>query len=313
MLKSKAIELLGGTIPEAAAAINVSYQAVDKWPDRLPPRIADRVIAAVARMRYPELAEAESEEPAAFPPLDDGGDHLAHPGGVGKELKRLRQVRGLTLEQLSEISGVAVGTISALENRDSSRSQYFPALARALGTTVEELQTTAADAFTPEQRLLHKIRADYCGGVNAELARRIGIDETYVGRLFYPAGKPGRKGVGLRVMRACTEAFKLPSGFWEGRELTDRTDALRDLGEKTQVRLLLQAIEDGDVAEVRQLLAIGCPVQHPDVNKDPLQLAIQRARTPAGREIIDALLDAGAGGAPDEPTAPASSKASLSL
>jgi hypothetical protein len=39
--------------------------------------------------------------------------------------------RGWTLEKLEEESGVAVGTISALENRDSSRSQYFPQLAKA--------------------------------------------------------------------------------------------------------------------------------------------------------------------------------------
>ena len=49
MLKTKAIELLGGNITAAAKAIGITYQAVDKWPDILPPRIEDRVIAAVAR------------------------------------------------------------------------------------------------------------------------------------------------------------------------------------------------------------------------------------------------------------------------
>lgn len=49
MLKSKAIELLGGTIASAAEAIGISYQAVDKWPDVLPPRVADRVIAAIVK------------------------------------------------------------------------------------------------------------------------------------------------------------------------------------------------------------------------------------------------------------------------
>lgn len=55
MLKSKAIELLGGSIPATADAVGVSYQAVDKWPEVLPPRIADRVLAALARKRLPEL------------------------------------------------------------------------------------------------------------------------------------------------------------------------------------------------------------------------------------------------------------------
>ena len=60
MLKTQAIELLGGTIPAAADAIGVSYQAVDKWPDELPPRIADRVQAALWRM-----ANAGSDAPPA--------------------------------------------------------------------------------------------------------------------------------------------------------------------------------------------------------------------------------------------------------
>jgi hypothetical protein len=51
MLKSEAIELLGGSIPAAAKAIGITYQAVDKWPDVLSARIADRVLAALARQQ----------------------------------------------------------------------------------------------------------------------------------------------------------------------------------------------------------------------------------------------------------------------
>ncbi|WP_158534282.1 hypothetical protein [Paracidovorax avenae] len=53
MLKTKAIELLGGTTTAAAEAMGVSYQAVDKWPDRLPKRIADRVLGVYARKHLP--------------------------------------------------------------------------------------------------------------------------------------------------------------------------------------------------------------------------------------------------------------------
>ncbi len=49
MEKAQAIQMLGGTIESSAKAIGISYQAVSKWPDVLPPRIADRVIAAYAR------------------------------------------------------------------------------------------------------------------------------------------------------------------------------------------------------------------------------------------------------------------------
>jgi hypothetical protein len=49
MLKEEAIQLLGGKVSLVADVIGVSYQAVEKWPDVLPPRIADRVQAALYR------------------------------------------------------------------------------------------------------------------------------------------------------------------------------------------------------------------------------------------------------------------------
>ena len=49
MEKARAIQLLGGSISSAAEAVGVTYQAIDKWPDPLPPRIEDRVLAAIAR------------------------------------------------------------------------------------------------------------------------------------------------------------------------------------------------------------------------------------------------------------------------
>lgn len=75
--------------------------------------------------------------------------------GVGKNLKKHREARGLTLEKLEELSGVAVGTISALEVRDSSRSMYFPALAKAMGMSIEQLfeppvEDGAAEAQRPQ-------------------------------------------------------------------------------------------------------------------------------------------------------------------
>ncbi len=68
MLKSKAIEALGGTVALAAGKVGVTYQAVDKWPEVLPPRIADRVLAAIAKERLPrpllrDLAEGFIAQP----------------------------------------------------------------------------------------------------------------------------------------------------------------------------------------------------------------------------------------------------------
>lgn len=58
---------------------------------------------------------------------------------LGSNLRRLRKARGFTLRRLSELSGVEVGTLSAIEMRDSKRSEYAVPIAHALGVTVEEL------------------------------------------------------------------------------------------------------------------------------------------------------------------------------
>ena len=64
MLKAKAIELLGGTTSAASEAIGISYQAVDKWPEVLPKRIAERVLGVYARKHLPPdvLADFDATE-----------------------------------------------------------------------------------------------------------------------------------------------------------------------------------------------------------------------------------------------------------
>lgn len=58
---------------------------------------------------------------------------------LGKQIKKYREARGWTLEQLEDASGVPTGTINALENRDSKRSNYAQALAEALGLGLGQL------------------------------------------------------------------------------------------------------------------------------------------------------------------------------
>lgn len=53
MDKATAIDVLGGSVTAAAKELGVSYQAFKKAPDPLPRRIADRVLAAVARRELP--------------------------------------------------------------------------------------------------------------------------------------------------------------------------------------------------------------------------------------------------------------------
>jgi hypothetical protein len=63
MLKTEAIRLLGNSTAAAAAAIGVTYQAVDKWPEVLPQRISDRVQAALWRIAN-NAANPPAEEAA---------------------------------------------------------------------------------------------------------------------------------------------------------------------------------------------------------------------------------------------------------
>ena len=49
MKKQVALEYFGGSVCQLAEALNVSPQAVYDWPDILPRRLVDRVIAACVR------------------------------------------------------------------------------------------------------------------------------------------------------------------------------------------------------------------------------------------------------------------------
>lgn len=68
---------------------------------------------------------------------------------LGKNIRALRGRLDWTLEQLSERSGVEVGTISALENRDSKRSQFGTAIAKAMGVSLEDLENGNLDSAQP--------------------------------------------------------------------------------------------------------------------------------------------------------------------
>jgi hypothetical protein len=64
MKKSRAIELLGGSVAAAAEAVGVSSAAISQWPEDLPTRLKDRVLAALARKHLPEALIREfAEEP----------------------------------------------------------------------------------------------------------------------------------------------------------------------------------------------------------------------------------------------------------
>lgn len=69
MKKTDAIQLLGGSVAKAAEAIGINSQAISQWPEVLPPRIADRVQAALWRM---------SRQPAAGQGADPTASKVGH-------------------------------------------------------------------------------------------------------------------------------------------------------------------------------------------------------------------------------------------
>ena len=50
MTKQEAIQKLGGTPTAAARKIGITVSAISQWPEVLPPKLLDRVQAALFRM-----------------------------------------------------------------------------------------------------------------------------------------------------------------------------------------------------------------------------------------------------------------------
>lgn len=70
------------------------------------------------------------------------------------------------------------------------------------------------------QRLIELIR-ERCNSVNAEFARRIGKDPSYVNRCCYPEGKKGRKKIGDEIIQPAIREFNLPCGWFDCPPGTD--------------------------------------------------------------------------------------------
>ena len=102
---------------------------------------------------------------------------------IGAQIRRHRLAQGLTLEELSAASGVEVGTISALENRDSSRSKFFSALAKSLGLRIEDLEndsleTSALILSTPLAAVAHSAQDPAIADMASDLASLLPEDQV---------------------------------------------------------------------------------------------------------------------------------------
>jgi transcriptional regulator with XRE-family HTH domain len=93
---------------------------------------------------------------------------------LGKTLLKIRESKGLSQEALSKLTGwtdetpqtgVSQGAISAIEKRDSYSSRHAPALAKALGVSIEQLMGGESTVYKVEEA-----RDEYIDPVIADLA-----------------------------------------------------------------------------------------------------------------------------------------------
>ncbi|MCU7370252.1 helix-turn-helix domain-containing protein [Paucibacter sp. O1-1] len=93
MQKQTALRLLGGSPALVAREVGVSVQAVNQWPDPLPARIADRVLAALARKHLPTNILAELESMVDQQSTGGGAAGASTPHAIGTPGAQLEVVR----------------------------------------------------------------------------------------------------------------------------------------------------------------------------------------------------------------------------
>ena len=72
------------------------------------------------------------------------------------------------------------------------------------------------DKYEYRRQCLMSIRDIYCGGMAANLARRINREPSYVNRMLSDASKPGHKRIGDDMIDIIEMAFNLPGWFSQG-------------------------------------------------------------------------------------------------
>jgi transcriptional regulator with XRE-family HTH domain len=69
-----------------------------------------------------------------------------HPISIGKNIERLRKIRGMKQETLGEALGISRQSVSKLEQSKSLEEDKLEPIAKALGVTVEALKNFTDEA-----------------------------------------------------------------------------------------------------------------------------------------------------------------------
>lgn len=108
---------------------------------------------------------------------------------LGSQIRRYRKKAKWTLEKLSEECGVDVGTISAIENRESQRSKYAVEIAAGFGLTLNQLQDESADYDVPAKLLAEPLAVKQPA---AQYTPKISDDEAMLLQAFRNASEETR-------------------------------------------------------------------------------------------------------------------------
>lgn len=97
MNKELALSFIGGSPQLAAKAVGVSRSAVAQWPDPLPPKLVDRVLAAWARKHVQSLPQAFRCGPDASNTDAQAPDQIQHQESPGAALLKSIPQAGTSL------------------------------------------------------------------------------------------------------------------------------------------------------------------------------------------------------------------------
>lgn len=72
------------------------------------------------------------------------------------------------------------------------------------------------DKYEKRRLRLMQIRDDFCGGKAVDVARKIEREPSYISRMLYEEGKPGKKRIADDMVEIIEKAFSLPRGWMDG-------------------------------------------------------------------------------------------------
>lgn len=89
--------------------------------------------------------------------------------GIGKNVQRLRERRGLTFDAVAKAVGTDAQAISQMEKRDSKNSNYAAQLARFFGVGLEDLLSDDFDLEAAPKRTAPALQYQWVSTEEADL------------------------------------------------------------------------------------------------------------------------------------------------